>query len=64
MSTTQEIFAFLDALEVPYTGTEHPAAFTMDDLLPIEGQLGAPFFRNLFLTNRQKTEFYLLLILY
>jgi len=62
MSTTQEIFAFLDALGVPYTGTEHPAAFTMDDLLPIEGQLGAPFFRNLFLTNRQKTEFYLLLI--
>ena len=62
MATVAEIFAFLDGLGVPYTGTEHPAAFTMDDLLPIETQLGAPFFRNLFLTNRQKTEFYLLLI--
>ena len=62
MASTAEIFAFLDGLGVSYTGTQHPAAFTMDDLLPIEGQLGAPFFRNLFLTNRQKTEFYLLLI--
>ena len=62
MASVTEIFAFLDRLGVSYTGTEHPAAFTMDDLLPIEAQLGAPFFRNLFLTNRQKTEFYLLLI--
>ena len=62
MASTQEIFEFLDRLGVAYTGTEHPAAFTMDELIPIEQQLGAPFFRNLFLTNRQKTEFYLLLI--
>ena len=62
MASTQEIFDFLDRLGVSYTGTEHPAAFTMDELIPIEQQLGAPFFRNLFLTNRQKTEFYLLLI--
>jgi Ala-tRNA(Pro) deacylase len=62
VASVTEIFAFLDRLGVSYTGTEHPAAFTMDDLLPIEAQLGAPFFRNLFLTNRQKTEFYLLLI--
>ena len=52
----------LDGLGVQYEMIEHAPAMGMDDLPPIVEKLGPPFFRNLFLCNRQKTEFYLLLI--
>lgn len=59
---SQEILAALAEWNVPYTMVEHEPAMGMDDLPPIVQKLGPPFFRNLFLCNRQKTEFYLLLI--
>lgn len=57
-----EIYALLDRLSLPYRKMEHPAAFTMDDLFPVKQALQAPFCKNLFLCNRQRTDFYLLLI--
>ncbi|HIU44477.1 MAG TPA: prolyl-tRNA synthetase associated domain-containing protein [Candidatus Ventrousia excrementavium] len=57
-----EILETLHTWGVPYTMVEHEPALGMDDLPPIVQKLGPPFFRNLFLCNRQKTEFYLLLI--
>jgi Ala-tRNA(Pro) deacylase len=54
--------ALLDGLGVAYTEARHAAAYHMSDLPPIEAELGAPFFRNVFLQNRQGTAFYLLLI--
>ena len=62
MDHSSQILGMLDALGVAYQMVEHPPALGMDDLPPIVEKLGPPFFRNLFLCNRQKTEFYLLLI--
>ncbi len=62
MFDNRPIFDMLDSLGVEYRTATHPDAHTMEDLPPIERELGAPFFRNLFLCNRQKTQYYLLLI--
>jgi Ala-tRNA(Pro) deacylase len=62
MDHSSEILATLQRWSVPFELAEHSPAMSMDDLPPISEKLGAPFFRNLFLTNRQKTDFYLLLI--
>lgn len=61
-ANAQEIYALLNKLGIPFTSTTHPEAHTMEDLVQVEQTLGAPFCKNLFLTNRQKTEFLLLLI--
>lgn len=52
----------LDALGIAYDRVDHPHADTIDACLAIEGCLGAKICKNLFLCNRQKTEFYLLLL--
>ena len=57
-----EIYALLEQQNIPYRKIEHPAAASMEDLQGSEAQLGAVFCKNLFLCNRQKTVFYLLLI--
>ena len=62
MFDNKPIFDMLDRLGIKYTAVKHDAVHTMEDLKPIEQQLGAVFFRNLFLCNRQKTKYYLLLI--
>ncbi len=55
-----ETFALLDRLGIPYTRVEHDPANTIADCEPIEAALGVAICKNLFLCNRQKTEFYLL----
>ncbi len=62
MEKHEAILAALSSWGVEYNLTEHAPAMGMDDLPPVEEKLGARFFRNLFLCNRQKTRFYLLLI--
>lgn len=57
-----EIYRLLETLSIPYRKREHPAAFSMEELSAVENALGAAFCKNLFLCNRQKTDFYLLLI--
>lgn len=61
-SDPNEIYRLLEQLAIPYSRTEHPEASSMEDLAAVEVELGAPFCKNLFLCNRQKTSFYLLLI--
>ena len=58
----EAIYDKLDALSIPYTRVDHDHADTMEDCLLIEKQLGAPICKNLFLCNRQQTQFYLLLM--
>ena len=57
-------YDFLDQLHIPYWRTDHPdaQAFTMEDCLQIDAVLGAMVCKNLFLTNRQHTAFYLLMM--
>lgn len=63
MFDNKAIFDMLGSLGIEYKLAQHEDVHTMEDLIPIEEELGAKFFRNLFLTNRQKTMFYLMLII-
>ena len=55
-------YDFLDGLHIEYTQLDHPAAETMEDCLAVDAALGTKMCKNLFLCNRQKTAFYLLLM--
>lgn len=54
--------AALDALGIAYKRYEHPCALTMEDCTDIGADVGAHHCKNLFLCNRQGTEFYLMMI--
>lgn len=56
------VYDFLDSVGVEYVTLCHPAAFTMEECEAVRRDIGAPVFKNLFLTNRQQTDFYLLMI--
>lgn len=57
-----KVYDFLDSLEIPYMRTDHKAVGTIADCLEVDSILGIKICKNLFLCNRQKTAFYLLLI--
>ena len=52
----------LDELGITYMRADHECAETIEACADIENVLGHGICKNLFLTNRQKTEFYLLLM--
>ena len=58
------VYDFLDSLGVRYKRIDHEEAMTMEACQEIDRTLGegAAICKNLFLCNRQETEFYLLLI--
>ena len=56
------VYDLLDRLEIDYKRVDHPAAMTMDDCTGADEALGVLMCKNLFLCNRQKTQFYLLLM--
>jgi len=60
----KEIKAYdlLDSLGIEYERADHEAAMTMEACEEIDRALGVKICKNLFLTNRQCTAFYLLLI--
>ena len=55
-------YDFLDSLGMEYERIDHPEAFTMEACKEIDEVLGATICKNLFLTNRQHTAYYLLLM--
>lgn len=56
-------YDLLDSLGIEYWRIDHEAAFTMEACEEIDKALGdAVICKNLFLCNRQKTDFYLLMI--
>lgn len=55
-------YDFLDALGVPFERVDHDPTMTMEDCADVDKLLCAMICKNLFLCNRQKTRFYLLLI--
>ena len=55
-------YDLLDSLSIAYSRVGHDAAFTMAELAGAEAALGVSVCKNLFLTNRQQTAFYLLLM--
>ena len=56
------VYDLLDSLGIEYMRVDHEAAYTMDDCQGVDRLLGTRMCKNLFLCNRQKTRFYLLLM--
>ena len=57
-----KVYDLLDSLKIPFLRTDHEPADTMEACNRIDKILGTIICKNLFLCNRQKTEFYLLMM--
>ena len=55
-------YDFLDSLGIEYFRMDHEHADTISDCELVEGMLGCKICKNLFLANRQQTDFYLLIM--
>ncbi len=55
-------YDFLDSLGIPYKRTDHGPANNMEACNEIDAVLGVLICKNLFLCNRQKTSYYLLMM--
>ena len=55
-------YDFLDGLGIPYQRTDHERADNMEACNEIDAILGVIICKNLFLCNRQKTNYYLLMM--
>ena len=62
LSKEARVYDFLDSLGIDYQRVDHEPAMTMEACEEIDKALGAAMCKNLFLSNRQETMFYLLLI--
>ena len=58
----RKAYDLLDELGIEYDRVDHEAVFTMEVCEEIDKVLDARICKNLFLCNRQKTDFYLLLM--
>lgn len=56
------VYDFLDRMGVEYLRVDHEPAFNMEICEEIDKTLQAVICKNLFLCNRQKTDFYLLMM--
>jgi len=56
------VYDFLDKVGAEYSTLLHPAAFTMEECEAVRKKINAPVFKNLFLTNKQQTLFFLLML--
>ena len=53
------VYDLLERLHIPFVRADHEAAFTMDACHAVSEALETPICKNLFLCNRQRTNFYL-----
>ena len=58
----KDVYALLDSVGIAFERVPTSEAVTMDDCVTIGERLGTPVVKTLFLTNRQKTQFYLLVL--
>jgi len=56
------VYSLLDELSIPYERVDHAVSETMEACENIDMLLGVSMCKNLFLRNRQKTAFYLLMM--
>jgi len=57
-----KVYDLLDSLGIEYEQTDHEEANTMEACNEIDKVLGVSICKNLFLCNRQETQFYLLMM--
>lgn len=64
MAEKEEIIAFLDKAKIPYIKYEHEQCNTIEEKASLDKRLGikAKHCKNIFLTNRQKSRFFLLVM--
>lgn len=62
MAKEERCYDLLDSLGVEYFRVDHEHADTIADCELVEQLLGCAICKNLFLTNRQQTDFYLLIM--
>lgn len=62
LSKEIRVYDLLDRLEISYDRVDHEPAMNMEVCRAIDEALQATICKNLFLCNRQKTQFYLLMI--
>lgn len=55
------VYDLLEELAIPFQRVDHEEANTMEACIAVDEALGTTMCKNLFLCNRQKTDFYLLL---
>ena len=56
------VYDLLEKLDIPYVRVEHEATPSIESCRDIDRILGIEICKNLFLCNRQKTDFYLLMM--
>lgn len=56
------VYDLLDKLGIAYQRVDHPAAMSVEDCHDVDKILDIQICKNLFLCNRQKTDFYLLMM--
>ena len=56
------VYQLLEELGIAYKRVDHPVAMTIEACQDVDKILGIHICKNLFLCNRQKTDFYLLLM--
>ncbi len=57
-----DTYEVMERLNIPFTGTDHEAAMTMEDLQAAEEALNVKISKNLFLCNSSKSKFYMLIM--
>lgn len=62
LSKEARTYDFLDDLQIAYEGVDHDITNTIADCHAIDAALSTHVCKNLFLRNRQKTDFYLLMM--
>lgn len=62
LAKEMRVYDLLDRLGIAYERTDHDPAMTMDDCMEIDRILELIICKNLFLCNRQRTKFYLLMM--
>ena len=62
LSKEMAVYELLEKLEIPYLRLDHEVAATVEDCHDVDEALGIHICKNLFLCNRQKTAFYLLMM--
>lgn len=58
----ERCYDLLDSLGIAFIRVDHDSAASMEDLSEADKILGCTIAKNLFLTNRQQTDFYLLIM--
>lgn len=57
-----KVYDILDSLHIPYIRADHEAVMTMEACEEIDKALEMEICKNLFLCNRKKTSYYLLIL--